>query len=329
MVQVRLSLCIALLAAVPPPAATLGVGIAGSTPHRPAVSAIEGNYAEELQRFSKLLGRLRAGGENVSTQLQSSAERLCEQWGRCDAGDVARYYVSLSSAERARGLLDEARYQSLRDEVYESGESGLEGEEWVQLRAELIDELRRLAREVEGRADFIPAARAISLCALLEVDQLERNRELSPRQRAELAQAVEDDCVRSMEILHLGGHVHATARTALAARACSTVPRPVGPRTVELREGPPRRRGRAAQRVHRTRAARFDRGRPRHGRRGRGGAAPGRTGRPARPEHHWPLARDWAARMFHADHAERALEFLVRNRPPAETPQTDLDEWSC
>lgn len=326
MVPLRLSLCIALLA-LSPSAATLGGRAASSTPHPPIAGAIEGAYDEELRRFGDLLGRLRSGEEGVRAELESAAERLCAEWGRCDAAGVARYYAGLSSAERARGLLDEGRYQSLRDEVYESGESGVEGEEWVQLRSELIDELRRLAQEVESRADFVPAARAISLCALLEVDQLEQGRELSPQEESELAQTVEADCLRSMEILHLAGHAtpQLEPRWLLArvqrfrgqlARARSSFERVRRDAAVARRSEYTERALNGLIEVAR------DMGDVDEEERLLEELAGFRD-----PSTCWPLARDWAARMFHADHAERALEFLERNRPSANSPPTDRDEW--
>ena len=327
MVQLRIPLCVALLAGLSHTAAVPGGGTAGSTLPRPAAGALEGTYAEELQRFAELLGRLRAGDESVRAELESTAERLCARWDRCDARDVARYYAGLASAERARGLRDEARYQSLRDEVYESGESGIEGAEWVQLRAELTGELRRLAREVEGRADFVPAARAISLCALLEVDQLERSPELTPEEQGELAQAIEDDCLRSMEILHLAGHVtpQLEPRWLLArvqrfrgqlARARSSFERVRRDSVVARRNEYTERALNGLIEVARDMGDVDEEVRLLE-----------ELARIRDPGSHWPLARDWAARMFHADHAERALEFLERNRPPAGSPRTDQGEW--
>ncbi|HVS10913.1 MAG TPA: CHAT domain-containing protein [Planctomycetota bacterium] len=283
--------------------------------------------ASELERFRERLGRLRGGDESVLADLRAIAERLCADCGRCDAIDVADYYAELDAAARAQGLADERRYRALRAEVFEAGRSDGAALEWAADRERVLEELRELAGEVAERPDFVPAAQALALCALIELRTLEAQPGFDLAARDALAKRIAEDCARSLELyersglatprleprwiesrlqLQLGrfGEARAGFETCLAAaeRAGNDEYKEhalQGLLALARLAGDSREMERLLTRV----AAFRD------------------------PRQSWPLARAWAERLLASDHAEEALEFLERCAPGTDAHVSDRIDW--
>lgn len=276
------------------------------------------------ERFRGALESVRAGGVEARAELLGAAEALCEHCSRCDARDVAAYYLGLDDAQRAAGLAAEARFGELFAAVQAAGREGLGGADWEAERERILAELRPLAREVESQADFVPAARALALAARLEVERLAGS---SADDDADRARRAEDEARRALELYVRAGLVTPrleplwlVARLDLAARE--------------------RARARTGfEEVARlARALGADDWRE-HGLRGlvelsrEAGDVHAEERLLAElasfrgPQQSWPLARDWASRLLAEDHAEEALDFLERHAPSQGAHARDRAEW--
>lgn len=274
--------------------------------------------------FLEALGEVRAGDVEAREVLATSAERLCAECARCDARDVAAYYLGLDEAARTRGLEAEARFAALFGAVQSAGREGLSGEAWAAERERVLAELRALADGVANEADYVPAARALALAARLEVERLSG---ASAPDDSERAARAEDEVARALALYERAGLVTPRleplwlgARLDLAAH-----------RRSEARAG--------FEEVARLAVAVARDDWREHALRGLVQLA--REAGDARsedrllaelasfrgPDQSWPLARDWAGRLLAEDHAEEALAFLERHAPDETAHARDRAEW--
>lgn len=158
------------------------------------------DYTSRYAAFAELLARFRAGEAELLDELRSSAASLAADFGRSDAPRVVEHYAALGPEERARSLLDNERFEALWQSV-----RGAEAASWPQERELVLLELRRFAAEVEGRADRVPAARALSLCARIEVEAIERGAEQAGESLACIERA-SSDARRALAIFESAGH---------------------------------------------------------------------------------------------------------------------------
>jgi len=278
-------------------------------------------------RFLERLAAWREGEASTAGELRELAQALCSDCGRCDALDVASYYLGLSPQARRSGLDAEARFAELYAAVQEAGRSGVAGDAWKVERERLLGELRELAARSGAEPDYVPAARALSLAARLEVEALELDPELDAPRQAELAGRAGADAREALELFERAGlltprlePVWLDARLALAGRRFAEARRGFQ-QVLALAE----RVGNLDYREHGL----------------RGLAQLARAAGDARgedrllvelasfrdPRESWPLARDWAARLLAEDHAEEALDFLERYEPSPNAHQLDRLEW--
>jgi hypothetical protein len=276
------------------------------------------------ERFRGGLDSLRAGGDGARADLLEAAEALCEHCARCDARDVAAYYLGLDDGQRAAGLAAEARFGELFAAVQAAGREGLGGAAWTAERERILGELRALAGAVETQADFVPAARALALAARLEVERLGGASADDDAQRARRAEA---EARRALELyvraglvtprlepLWLVARLDLAARERARARAgfeeVAILARTVG--ADDWREHGLRglvELAREAGDVHAEERLLAE-------------LASFRD-----PARSWPLARDWASRLLAQDHAEEALAFLERHAPGDGAHARDRAEW--
>jgi hypothetical protein len=283
--------------------------------------------ASELERFRERLARLRWGDESVVAELRAIAERLCADCGRCDAIDVADYYAELDPADRAQGLADERRYRALRTEVFEAGRSDGALVEWAAERARVLEELRELAGDAAERPDFVPAAQALALCALIELRMLEDQLGFDPAARDAVAKRIASDCASSLELYERAGLV--TPR--LEPRWIEAHLQLLLGRFGEAREGfesclaAAERAGSDDYKEYALQGllalASFA-GDSRETERLLTRVAEFRD-----PRQSWPLARAWAERLLESDHAEQALAFLERCAPASDSHVSDRMDW--
>ena len=66
--------------------------------------------AQWTDTFRRALAQVREGDAEARAVLSVSAEALCAECSRCDARDVATYYLALEGDARERGLAAEARF---------------------------------------------------------------------------------------------------------------------------------------------------------------------------------------------------------------------------
>ena len=286
-----------------------------------------GDCARIAEDYRALLASWRSGDETVAADLVSAGRELGSACGRPDAEAVAAYYMGLSAAERRAGLEQEARFAELYEAVQEAGRAGLAGEAWRAERGRLLRELRALAERSRTAADYVPAARALSLAARLEVEALELDPELDADLVRPLMDTAKRDAVEARGLLDRSGlltpqlePVWLLARLDLLARRFAA-----SRRGFEAVLALARRVDNDDFREHALRGlARLARA---------AGDARGEDRLLVElagfrdPRESWPLARDWAARLLSEDHAEEALDFLERCEPSAEAHRLDRLEW--
>ncbi|MCC7013285.1 MAG: CHAT domain-containing protein [Planctomycetes bacterium] len=285
------------------------------------------DYDAEIRVFIAELRAWRGGSDEAAARVDASAARLCDEFARCDVSRVVDFYRALTPAARVQGLMDEERFVALWQRVRDAGTSGIVGDAWREQRIEIERELRTLAADASARPDFVPAAQAWSLCARLGLQRLEQATVADATAFAELLERTLDDAQRAataferagqltprIEALWLLGRVAACRGQESAARAqfeqCLRLAAAV--RRDDLRESAlqgllslARAAGDAREQDRRLEElARF-----------------------REPSTHWPLARDWAARLLEQDFAEESVAFLERNAPPTEAHVLDHVEW--
>lgn len=280
----------------------------------------------ELEHFASCLAVVRTGDDARAGELRSLAASLCELHARCDARDVAAYYTGLSAEQRLRGLDAERRWGELREQVVAAG-ANADSAAWSSERERLVAELRALAERVELEQDFVPAARARALIARIDLERIEEDRALSEDERNAAIERARADVARADELFERAGHLTPRVETAwLAARLAlargdlaaaraglaSTLELATRVRSDDFREhalrglaaiaraaGDVREETRALERIATFRS----------------------------PDQSWPLARDWAARLLHEDHADRALAFLGAHEPRDGAHVLERIEW--
>ena len=304
----------------------LGAGSAGPPPAQDPGSA-PASERELLEGFVAELPRLRQGDDAALAPLERLADELCAEHGRCDPADVLAYYAGLSPGERRQGAEAERAYRELRARVFDAAREGLAGEDWARERREVLAELELLILEVRHRADFVPAAQALALCARIELQRLEESPYLAPRELAELTALVARDAQASSELFRSAGQVtprleplwilgrveRSRGRTALARDAfegcresATLVGRDdfreraiLGLLSLALDDGDVAEQERQLRHLATFRA----------------------------PGESWPVARGWAELLLQDDHPERALEFLLSNEPLDDAHPGDRGEW--
>jgi len=125
-----------------------------------------------LVRYTELLVSVRSGEDSDLAEFTRLADSLARELDREDIRAVAEYYAALDAEERVQGLRDYRAFAEIWQHVLTLEEEGIRGAEWREERRALLVELRELAEQVEGRADYVPAARALSLAALIETEIL-------------------------------------------------------------------------------------------------------------------------------------------------------------
>ena len=277
-------------------------------------------YGATLEAYIEALGRLRQGHDGAREELLRLAHRLCSQHARCDALAVARFYAALTPGDLAQGAADEAAFLELREAVVEAGQTagalGPDGESWPERRERISASLEELARTVERRPDVTPAARAHALLARLQLGRVEAGDD-DQAVRSQLIASARRHVARSIELFQRAGQVtprleplwvRGRLSRALDNRedaradfeACRELALAVGRDTyrerallglVDLAKDV----GDLAQ-VDRLLAQ----------------VATFRN-----PRDSWPLAREHASRLIHADRGEVALAFLLAHPPHA------------
>jgi len=153
--------------------------------------------ATERVEFAGALRAFRGGDEAARGPLQASADRMA-RLGREDALGVVAFFASLSSADRRAGLDGEARYEKLFAEVVKA--DAKDHAQWPSTRVRIQADLEALAVLHRDAPDPTPAARALSLAAILEEQRARGDLNLSPDERAEIVARVE---LRAREALEL------------------------------------------------------------------------------------------------------------------------------
>jgi tetratricopeptide (TPR) repeat protein len=278
----------------------------------------------DVGAFLKGLDRLRHNDETVLPALREQSQSLCSEHGRCDFRDMLAYFAALSPAERTAGLGRETRFLALRSEIVAAREKRLSPELWRALRDRVLEDLRQLAASAGDEGDCVPSARALSLCALLEVEWIEKDSTLSSQRREDLLSSAESNAKRSMALFQSAGALAPQVEPTWllgrleAARGLGDSARATFDACLELA----RRLGNAEfeenSLLGMISLARED-GDLYEVERLVDEIATFRT-----PEQSWPLARAQAELLFERDQADLAAEFLGRHRP---ADAAALPEW--
>lgn len=146
----------------------------------------------DLALFRADLERFRGGADELAPGLTALAERLAAA-GRPDVRDVCAYYLRLSRAERQRGLAGENEHARLWGQVQEARASGVREDEWKDERALIESELGVLVASTQNDADGVPAARALSLRALLAIERVASDPTLRVDEQEQLARSARED----------------------------------------------------------------------------------------------------------------------------------------
>lgn len=280
---------------------------------------------DELARFGELLGAVRSGQDEPLTEFVELAKRLAEERDRDDIREVAEYYAGLLDFERKQGLGDYQRFVAIWNRVLELDRLGVRGTEWQLDRRDILKDLRELAEQVELRADFVPAARAWSLSARIEVEVLalgERNENWGST--STLFASATRGARRSLELFERAGQVRPQleplvtlarlervegdyAESRELFERCSAVAQTVGDETYRVHA----LQGLISLARLEGNLVEMDR-------------LLYELAEWKQPAENWPLAWKQAERLIHEDRPEQALDFLERNPPRS---RNDMRTW--
>lgn len=276
------------------------------------------SYDEDYRAFAAALAAFRSTEVEESTELRAAAARLSLVHGRHDAPRVTEYYVGLSASERRRGLDDYEEFLGLWSRV---AEHDLEG--WSEALPALREELRAFAARSLPHADFVPAGRALSLLAEVEVQWLEFLDQDDAR-RPELLAAAEGHAREALAVFERAGMWTPCLEPLLNLARLEVLQgleqRGLGrlERCLELAETTHRDDFRELALLQLIRLARASA--DRHAERRRlSELAAFRD-----PQDCWPLARHHALLLIEEDETRNATEFLIAHRPRAED---ERDAW--
>ncbi len=279
----------------------------------------------DLRDFAESLVALRSGDATAESALNELAARLCERWQRCDAIDVARFYLQLEPAARSAGWRAELELRELREAVYEAGVAGVRGAQWTDEAARLRVQLEALAEHALAQPDFTPAAGAQSLVSVLEAQALEATPDANANpvrweQARERARSALELYARAgqrtprleplwaLARLEMAGGRREAARSHFAE--CEQLARSLG--RDDFREHALHGFVALARLEGDTRAQE---------------AALLELASFRSPAQSWPMARDWGARLLSDDYADEAAAFLERYAPPPDSHAVDREEW--
>lgn len=297
-----------------------------SKPAPQVESAVDGEArALALAEFGAALSRWRGGASDEAHELLRAAEKLANEHARPDALDVARFYASLPREERQRGWEAEQDLSALREIAFEAGVVGLSGAAWALERERVLEELAALVIAQRERADAAPAAGALSLSALLRVEQAEHAD--GPQAAALVAQA-EREAQEALELFaRLGQRTPRLEPLWLLGRCATLRSDHLGAtRCFELCEQLALELQRDDYREFalqgRVRLAQLEGDAPRER------ALLERLAGFRTPEASWSVARDWGARLLAEDHGAQAAQFLERYKPGEDSHAADREEWN-
>ncbi len=276
------------------------------------------DYATDYAAFVAALSSYREGEDDALAELRGSAERLDDLHDRADAPIVCSYYASLSSAERVQGAESYQRFLELWSAVQEADIPS-----WPERRAEHLAELRSFIATTTAKADFVPAGRALSLAAQIEVRALEGGMRVLVRE--DLSEAAKRDALEAIAIFERAGmetpRLEPLELLAKLARLAGEQQH-----AEELFE----------ELLDVAEMCRVDDYRER-GLLGLAAIARERGDLPQvdrlldelatfrTPADCWPLAREHAGRLLGDDLPQRAAEFLLRNRP---SKDSERQSWT-
>lgn len=273
----------------------------------------------ELADFATRLGAFRAGDDGALPELRAGAARLAVMLGREDLPRVVDYYAALDGAARAEGL-------DAHDEVDRFHERSIAtpGIPWPEARRELLEDLSAFVDRRLAAPDFVPAANALALRAELLVEWAE-DAPQDPEETLEARlDAAERDAREALAVLERAGMETPRLRPLLQLGKLARLrgDDAEARRRLEACEALAERSRvdgyREEALVGLARLARDAGDLPRLD------AALAELASFTDPETCWPLAREHALRLIHADRAARAAEFLVRHRP---ADPADLSAW--
>jgi tetratricopeptide (TPR) repeat protein len=180
-------------------------------PRKPAAIAKDSKPTDpssaksDIAAFLIALDKLRRNDESVEPELRELSERLCKLHDRCEGKELVAYYTSLTPAQRAKGIEEEARFAALRQQVVGAETADLPPEKWRAIRSSVMDGVRELLPAPDFGGDCVPGAKALSFTALLEVDWIERDPELPSEERDRMFADAETKSLRSIELFRRAG----------------------------------------------------------------------------------------------------------------------------
>jgi len=191
-------------------AALIGLGLLRRGPDVQAaaqapVPAGTADLQSEIASQYQDLAAFRGGDDARLPVLRERAQRICQQWKRCDVLDVIEYYARLDRAARLRGVEDEKTMLALRERAGKAGAAGLDEQAWQDERAELLDELEQLVSSIPPDGDRVPAAHAAALAAHLRVEHLRRAPWLGEEMRSSELAALDRNLSESQEVFVRAG----------------------------------------------------------------------------------------------------------------------------
>jgi len=196
----------------PAGAEPLGILLAAASPARSGQVEPPLDLPLERQKFATSLRDYRAGDQSALARLVESSERMA-RLRREDAREVVAFYRALSADERRAGLAAEVRYDALYAEVAQA--SKRDSAQWPAQREIVQSKLDALIAECRGAPDPTPAARALSLAAVLDENRARENRArdaagLSAEARAVLLDRAESRSLEALSIFARAGLVTPT-----------------------------------------------------------------------------------------------------------------------
>lgn len=157
--------------------------------------------------FATALAEFRRDESGARQRLDTSVDAMA-RLGRTDLRAVVDFYAALPAAERKAGLTAEQAFEALYTESVRADQH--DHSQWPAQRARILKDLDALIAERRKSPDPTPAARCLSLAAVLEEQRARADASLGTAERDALLRSAESRARESLKIYEVAGLVTPT-----------------------------------------------------------------------------------------------------------------------
>lgn len=157
--------------------------------------------------FASALADFRRDADGARERLEASTETMA-RLGRTDLRAVVAFYAALPAAERKAGLSAEREFEALYAESV--GADRRDHAQWPAQRERILKDLDAVIAERRASPDPTPAARCLSLAAMLEEQRARADASLGTAERDALLRSTESRARDALKIFESAGLVTPT-----------------------------------------------------------------------------------------------------------------------